>query len=249
MREQDIYTRYQHQSRVQIEATETRYGEGLKKAKETLTGLVDLWLDIGSNRGFGLSELRLDSSGRIFAVDVEEKYLCEALKKNPQIEGAVMDGRHLGFSNDSFSVVSAFEVIEHLKKPGQEELLDEIARVLKPEGVLVLSTPNKVISGKRRMSADHQRELTCEELKGLLEKKFEVLEMLGQGFFNQSLYHRLFRKARENPLIVWVHHNLLPWAIVSRLRDKTLTSQDWTVRKPKEDEIERGFFVVCRKKS
>jgi len=99
-----------------------------------------------------------------------------------------MDGTSLGFGASAFDVVSAFEIIEHLDECGQERLLRECRRVLKSKGVLLLSTPNKEASGKRRMSADHKKELTREEASNLLiNAGFTVSKVLGQGFFNRSI--------------------------------------------------------------
>lgn len=52
---------------------------------------------------------------------------------------ALADGRRLPFADDSFGHVFAFDVIEHVVE--DEKLLREAVRVLRPEGVLWLSTP------------------------------------------------------------------------------------------------------------
>jgi len=44
------------------------------------------------------------------------------------------------FKNDSFDVVCCAEVVEHIKTPWQ--LIDECFRILKKDGILILSTPN-----------------------------------------------------------------------------------------------------------
>ena len=50
------------------------------------------------------------------------------------------DAHDLPFSNESFDVIVSLQVIEHLKKP--ESFFKETKRVLKKEGVLIISTPN-----------------------------------------------------------------------------------------------------------
>lgn len=49
------------------------------------------------------------------------------------------DGRTFPFANDSFDSVVCFQVLEHVFEP--DNLMNEIARVLKPEGRLMLTVP------------------------------------------------------------------------------------------------------------
>lgn len=51
------------------------------------------------------------------------------------------DALHLPFVHNSFDLILFSEVLEHLPHP--EKALDEIVRVLKPKGILLLSTPSK----------------------------------------------------------------------------------------------------------
>ena len=57
----------------------------------------------------------------------------------------------LPFADASFDLVTAFEVIEHLQDGNQ--LLAEARRVLGPEGVLLVSTPNKAYYGETRVQS------------------------------------------------------------------------------------------------
>jgi SAM-dependent methyltransferase len=49
-------------------------------------------------------------------------------------------GEDIPFEERSFRFITALEVIEHLESPGR--LLDQIARLLAPDGVALLTTPN-----------------------------------------------------------------------------------------------------------
>lgn len=250
MSEIDVDQGYRECSPGQIQLIEARYHKALCAVRERLGSKGLLWLDIGPNRGFGLTQLKL-TGGQVTAVDIEPRYLKEALTNNPYVAGAVMDGKHLGFRDGLFDVVSLFEVIEHMEQPEQRKLLREIRRTLQPEGLFLLSTPNKIASGRRRMSKDHAREVSFEELDSLLTGEgFKVLEHLGQSFFNNSLPHRVFRLARENPLMMFLYYRVLPWSLRSRFKDIALTSQQSDqVRSPAINETERGMFVVCKRMS
>lgn len=59
----------------------------------------------------------------------------------PGIDGVAVhgDGQILPFQQGSFDTVMCNEVLEHVPQPGQ--LMNEVARVLRPGGVLLLTTP------------------------------------------------------------------------------------------------------------
>lgn len=212
----------------------------------------DNWLDIGSNWGPGLSVLTTKFSGEIFAVDLNPESVQKSASVNPRIKAQVMDARCLGFQNESFSIVTAFEVIEHLGEEDQVKMVAEIQRVLKPGGYLFLSTPNAIASGRRKMSPDHITEMNKDRLVGLLEgQKLTILDILGQGFFTPGNFlHQIFRQARQNTLIRFVYNRILPWDLRKRMRDSFQTSQELTsIRKPAERETERLLYVVCQKQS
>jgi SAM-dependent methyltransferase len=86
----------------------------------------------------------------------------------------------LPFSAAEFDRVVSFETIEHIAE--QAEFLDEIKRVLKPDGVLILSCPNKAeYSDKRGFTNEfHVKELYRRELEALLAPRFAKRRWLSQ---------------------------------------------------------------------
>lgn len=92
-------------------------------------------LDVACGRGEFLNELQ---SRTAVGLDIVEtpflgeyyKYVCG-------------DARELPFRNDSFDVVTGFDIIEHLSARGAAGMLREMGRVLKEGGRLYVSTPNK----------------------------------------------------------------------------------------------------------
>ncbi len=93
----------------------------------------------------------------------------------------------LPFDAESFDVVVSFETIEHIAD--QATFLDEIKRILKPDGLLILSSPNKAeYSDKRNYSNEfHVNELYREQLEVLLEPRFAVWRWLSQRNLFASL--------------------------------------------------------------
>ncbi len=81
-----------------------------------------------------------------------------------------------------FDVVVSFETLEHLDAGGQERFLDNLKRSLTPEGLLILSTPDKAEYGATRAHVNefHKHELSEQELRGLLGKRFRHVELFSQ---------------------------------------------------------------------
>jgi hypothetical protein len=77
-------------------------------------------------------------------------------------------------------VAITFETIEHIA--GQEQFLDELARVLEHDGVLVLSCPNKLeYSDKRNYQNEfHVKEMYRDELVRMVESRFPQTQWYGQ---------------------------------------------------------------------
>jgi 2-polyprenyl-3-methyl-5-hydroxy-6-metoxy-1,4-benzoquinol methylase len=95
------------------------------------------FLDIGCGPGGLLAEARRhrwNASGLEISRWAVEKGRAEGLDI---IEGTLQSAR---FAEAEFDVVSMFDVLEHLPHP--RDIILETARVLKPEGVLVIETPN-----------------------------------------------------------------------------------------------------------
>jgi SAM-dependent methyltransferase len=90
-------------------------------------------LEVGCSHGDFIYQAR----GAGFAargVDLSETAVGEANRRMPGV--ATLDS---SFADDSLDVVAAFGVIEHMERPDQ--FLDQVARVLRPGGVLIVETP------------------------------------------------------------------------------------------------------------
>jgi 2-polyprenyl-3-methyl-5-hydroxy-6-metoxy-1,4-benzoquinol methylase len=98
-------------------------------------------LDIGCGRGEWieiLSEQGFQTSG----IDINNAMVhqCQSLGLNAVLGDGIQFLRSL--PNNSLAVVSSFHVIEHLPMQQFMALLDEVLRVLRPGGTIILETPN-----------------------------------------------------------------------------------------------------------
>lgn len=100
-------------------------------------------LDIGAGQG-ALSKRLLDAGARVSACDVVPEQFDIPLV---EFRAVTSDGR-LPFDDGSFDAAVAIEVLEHID--GHEKFFAEVARVLKPGGLVMFTTPN-ILSLKSRI--------------------------------------------------------------------------------------------------
>ncbi len=102
-------------------------------------------LDIGC--GFGWFEVHALQSGceSIAGLEISEDDLETARKYivDPKASFKVGGATNLPFGNETFDIVVAWEVLEHIPKNTEDIMFQEVYRVLKPGSHFYLSTPNK----------------------------------------------------------------------------------------------------------
>ena len=140
-------------------------------------------LDLGSGEGFG-SALLAHSASRVQGVDIDPLAVehARAHYRAPNLSFDVADARQLDvFEEASFGAVVCFEVIEHLRE--QEVLLDGVARVLAPDGLLIVSTPDREAYNRSTGQPNdfHERELSESEFRDLLSERFPHVGLWGQS--------------------------------------------------------------------
>lgn len=100
-------------------------------------------LDIGS--GYGVYEREVCGDVKqVLGIDIDISNIRKTKFDNipDNLELFLASGNSLPFKNNSFHVVILIEVLEHLEMDVQS--LEEIYRVLKPDGILIITAPNKL---------------------------------------------------------------------------------------------------------
>lgn len=143
-------------------------------------------LDIACGEGYG-SNLMSEVASHVYSVDIDDATIQAArLKYNDKknIEFIVGSASLIPIDSNSIDVVVSFETIEHHDK--HIEMLEEIKRVLKPDGLLIISTPDKLFYSDARSYNNqfHIKELYKPEFKDLISIYFNNLQLLTQTYFS-----------------------------------------------------------------
>lgn len=124
-------------------------------------------LDIGCGRGEWISLLN-ENGFNARGIDINESMVRLASQKG--LNAAVNDalGELKSLDENSLDIITAFQVVEHIKFDDVLELIKEAKRVLAPCGILILETPNpeNIIVGTQwfYLDATHKNPIPCELL-------------------------------------------------------------------------------------
>ncbi|MGH3326251.1 MAG: class I SAM-dependent methyltransferase [Streptomycetales bacterium] len=147
-------------------------------------------LEAGCGEGYGGELLRTQADARVVALDYDAQTIDHVKRTYPALVPVRGNVTALPFSGRTFDTVVSLQVIEHLWDP--KALVREGARVLRPVGSLLISTPNRNTFSPGSTEPDteadteqgpanpfHHHEFTADELIDLLDPSFEVLRVLG----------------------------------------------------------------------
>lgn len=148
-------------------------------------------LDFGCGDG-KMTSLLSKFVKKIYGVDNQSKplHFAKALVKQENVLFKQNKSINLPFKKE-FDVVTSFDVIEHIHPNKVSIYLAEINRVLKKEGILVLSTPNRnslnnLIFG-HKLADKHYQEFTLSELQELILKHNYCI-ISNYGIFLQPIF-------------------------------------------------------------
>jgi SAM-dependent methyltransferase len=125
-------------------------------------------LEAGCGEGYG-ADLIAGVAHRVVAVDYDEAAVAHVRARYPRVEVMHANLADLPLADSSVDAVVCLQVIEHLWD--QAQFVNECARVLRPSGLLMVSTPNRITFSPGRdtpINPFHTRELNADELTQLL---------------------------------------------------------------------------------
>lgn len=166
-------------------------------------------LDVGTADGLML-DIVCQATHPSLAVGIDLSW--ELLQTNARKVPILMaDAERLPFSASSFDAVIATAIIEHVPHP--DKFVDEIRRVLKPNGVCVITTPVPLfeeIASKLGFlkEDDHQETFTLKKMAALMvSNSFDLLEaekfmMSPVGFPAEQSIEKIMKRIGLTPLLL-----------------------------------------------
>jgi len=133
-------------------------------------------LELGCGNGW-LAE-KLVGFGPVTGVDIADGAIVEARRRVPSGTFYARDALSVNLPSEAFDVVVTLEMFSHV--PSQPLFAESMARVLRKDGYLILTTQNRFVYMRRRdvaPAADGQvrRWVTMRELRSKLRPHFKIL--------------------------------------------------------------------------
>jgi SAM-dependent methyltransferase/uncharacterized coiled-coil protein SlyX len=147
-------------------------------------------LDVASGEGYGTSYLARTAK-QVIGIEIDPEAIREANLRyrapnlefrQGSVEAIPVDGSHL------VDVVVSFETIEHVSEAQQLGFVREVKRLLKPGGVFLVSTPDRLVYSDRPgyRNEFHRREFYQEEFLEFLRGFFGNVSLFGQHVYPVS---------------------------------------------------------------
>lgn len=162
-------------------------------------------LDAACGAGYGTKMLQAAGASHVLGVDIDEASLANARKTyaHDLIDYTYGNVNKLELEDKSFDVVVSFETIEHIDDGSI--WIKESSRLLKDDGIFIVSTPNRTIANPAAYFVEqprnryHKYEYTTVELVGELLKEYDILELYGQTFSPDyvAFHTQVVRQARN----------------------------------------------------
>jgi SAM-dependent methyltransferase len=137
-------------------------------------------LEAGCGEGYG-ADLLVQVARRVIALDYDEPTVRHVGHTYPRVRAVHGNLNALPLGRSTVDVIASLQVIEHLWD--QRRFLAECVRVLRPGGLLLITTPNRITFSPGRdtpLNPFHTREFSATELAGLLrDAGLQVMRMAG----------------------------------------------------------------------
>jgi len=166
-------------------------GEHLHRYYAILDLLKDkVVVDAACGEGYG-SFILSQQAKQVYGIDIDKTSILRAQDKydGKNVSYANASIEKLPFEDQSIDVVVSFETIEHVNEKIQQQFLKEAKRVLKKDGILIISTPDKAhYSDKLNYQNEfHIKEFYFDEFQGFLSQWFSNVYLYNQGFESLSI--------------------------------------------------------------
>ncbi|PTD94179.1 hypothetical protein C9439_03790 [archaeon SCG-AAA382B04] len=170
----------------------------------------DSVLDLGCGDGF-LTDKIADICKRVVGVDKSESGIryAENLVCKENCSFMLGSAADLPLKDDTFDVVTLFEVIEHINENSIGKFVSEVKRVLRDKGKVIITTPNpdnllNRILGREKVVGNHKREYQPSEVKSIFGD-LKMIDIVGI-YLPIPPFHLFHKKMFE-----FIYKRLISW--------------------------------------
>lgn len=155
-------------------------------------------LDVACGEGYGCASLRAGGAGSIVGVDISPD-ACRNAEARYKVKALAAPAERIPLPDASLDAIVSFETVEHVPEP--DAFLRECARLLRKDGLLIMSSPNRELYRLRNgINKFHCSELSEQEFLDMVSRYFHIEGRYGQ-------YPELKPRGLLNPRL-W---RFLPW--------------------------------------
>ena len=142
-------------------------------------------LEVGCSTGNVAREIIDMDNNSYYGVDISKEYIDIASKSSPKGNFFQMDARKLDFDNEFFDIVMLSSVLHHVDNNVGKNCFKEIHRVLKNDGVVIISEP--IVNHKSLLSI-----ILCKLDRGHFIRTTEEYKNLFNNFIIKTANHFKF---------------------------------------------------------
>jgi len=208
-------------------------------------------LDIACGVGYGSKILHDAGSYEIYGCDISRESIKYAKNNfgNKNTNFLLMDAAGIGFKDKSFDCIISLETIEHIQN--YQTVFKEFYRLLKKDGILIISTPNKN-RFNRPKNPFHYKEFSKNELIKFLNEYFSNVILYSQLLYTKSIKRRILRSMVDR--IVKIDFLRLRRILGRKIQDKMLDRIDITNKQFEpilfeEEHRPKTFITICKKEN
>ncbi len=154
--------------------------------------------DIASGTGEGAAALAVaQPESKVVGIDLDKELVERSQQAFPMqnLSFVVADARRTPLSDQSVDAIVSAHTIEHIERGQQQGFVKELYRILKPEGIAIIATPDRQVwewQGIAGMHEGHVGEITKKELTEVIRSA---------GFSGIRIYGQRVAHASKNPLL------------------------------------------------
>lgn len=158
-------------------------------------------LDIACGEGFGTYFLSTQAKA-IIGVDIDLEVIKYANQNYSNSNLQFINGSAMEIPiniTSQFDVIISFETIEHITENDQIKFLSEVKRLLKPNGIFIVSTPDKLYYSDipNHQNRFHLKEFYRSEFESFLNKSFKHTSIVGQQIHTASYISDPLKSSNE----------------------------------------------------